>query len=64
MNFEKFHEIEEVWLFPRSVLKWRELKAVLKNAGLKYYDDQFTLLRKGRVPVWQSRSIVDVSFFE
>lgn len=63
MNFDKFHEIEEVWLFPRSVLKWRELKEVLKNAGLKYYDDRFTLLRKGRVPVWQSRSIVDVSFF-
>lgn len=63
INFALFHEEEEVWLYAKRAFSWPELRAALKRSGLRYYDDRFTLERKGVVPVWQSRTVVFASFF-
>jgi hypothetical protein len=58
--YEYLHEAEDVWLVS-GTLRWcAELWPILKDLRFSLDNDVFALDRPGKIPPWQSRSIVSV----
>lgn len=59
-DFSYLHETEDVWLTSDTVRWCAELWPVLTGLGFKLDEDVFAIDRPGKLPLWQSRSIVAV----
>jgi len=59
-DFADLHEAEDVWLIPQAVRWCAELWPILTDLGFRLDEDVFAIDRLGKLPVWQSRSIVVV----
>lgn len=55
-----FHERELIYLDSSQDQSRRELHKFLKDNGFKSIDDFYVLDRKGRVPPWQSRTLISI----
>ena len=62
-DFDYLHEVEDVWLISREERCCGELWQVLTQLGFELDEDVFTIDRMGKLPMWQSRSIVSVHVF-
>jgi len=58
--FNYLHEAEDVWLVSDTVRRCAELWPALSELGFELDEDVFTIDRSGKVPLWQSRSIITV----
>ena len=59
-EYAYLHEAEDVWLISNTVRWCAELPPVLTGLGFELDEDVFTIDRPGKLPLWQSRSIVAV----
>lgn len=57
-EFGYLHEAEDVWLISDTVRWCAELWPVLPELGFHLDEDVFTVDRSGKLPPWQSRSII------
>ncbi|MBK7144307.1 MAG: hypothetical protein KBF48_14435 [Xanthomonadales bacterium] len=62
-DFDYLHEAEDVWLISMEDRCCGELWQVLKRLGFEVDEDVFTIDRLGKLPMWQTRSIVAVHVF-
>src|SRR3990172_7822436 len=59
-EFGYLHEAEDVWLISDTVRWCAELWPVLTGLGFELDEDVFTVDRSGKLPLWQSRSIIAI----
>jgi hypothetical protein len=62
-SYEYLHPAEDVWLVPDGRRECTELWRLMPSVGFELDDDVFVIDRKGRLPIWQSRSIVSAYVF-
>lgn len=60
MNFKHLHEVEFVEMHSNTKRPVSELLPIFRSLGFSLHDDVVSLDRKGRIPPWQARSIIDV----
>lgn len=62
-DFDYLHEAEDVWLISGEERCCGELWQVLMQLGFELDADVFTIDRLGKLPTWQTRSIIAVHVF-
>ena len=63
-KYEYLHEVEDVWIVSEISKSCAELWSLLEDLGISLDEDVFTIDRFGKLPLWQSRSVVVVRVLE